>query len=76
MVRRTRDRDQTGPLGQRIRLRLQLLESRLRRAGITAKRTRPYKPQTNGNIERFHRTLNDGWAYAKFYGTETHPSVG
>lgn len=39
--------------------------------GITAKRTRPYRPQTNGKIERFHRTLNDGWAYAKFYGSET-----
>lgn len=39
--------------------------------GISAKRTRPYRPQTNGKIERFHRTLNDGWAYAKFYGTET-----
>ena len=39
--------------------------------GITPKRTRPYRPQTNGKIERFHRTLNDGWAYAKFYGSET-----
>ena len=29
---------------------------------ITAKRTRPYRPQTNGKIERFHRTLSDGWA--------------
>ncbi|WP_139170288.1 IS481 family transposase [Mycolicibacterium fluoranthenivorans] len=35
--------------------------------GITAKRTRPYRPQTNGKIERFHRTLADGWAYARFY---------
>lgn len=38
--------------------------------GITAKRTRPYRPQTNGKIERFHRTLADGWAYARFYGSE------
>jgi transposase InsO family protein len=35
--------------------------------GITAKKTRPYRPQTNGKIERFHRTLADGWAYARLY---------
>ncbi|MEB2526393.1 IS481 family transposase [Kocuria sp. CPCC 205258] len=34
---------------------------------IKTKRTRPYRPQTNGKIERFHRTLADGWAYARFY---------
>lgn len=34
---------------------------------IIPKRTRPYRPQTNGKIERFHRTLADGWAYARFY---------
>jgi transposase InsO family protein len=34
---------------------------------IKPKRTRPYRPQTNGKIERFHRTLADGWAYARFY---------
>ena len=27
---------------------------------ITAKKTHPYRPQTNGKIERFHRTLADG----------------
>ncbi len=35
--------------------------------GIKPKRIRPYRPQTNGKIERFHRTLADGWAYARFY---------
>lgn len=34
---------------------------------IKHKRTRPYRPQTNGKIERFHRTLADGWAYARLY---------
>ncbi|WP_082087415.1 IS481 family transposase, partial [Microbacterium sp. SA39] len=38
---------------------------------INPKRTRPYRPQTNGKIERFHRTLADGWAYARFYESET-----
>jgi len=38
---------------------------------ITHKRTRPYRPQTNGKIERFHRTLADGWAYARFYSSES-----
>jgi transposase-like protein len=39
--------------------------------GITAKKTRPYRPQTNGKIERFHRTLADGWAFRRMYSTET-----
>ena len=34
---------------------------------VIPKRTRPYRPQTNGKIERFHRTMSDGWAYARLY---------
>ena len=39
--------------------------------GVTHKRTRPYRPQTNGKIERFHRTLVEGWAFKKFYNSES-----
>ena len=39
--------------------------------GITPKRTRPYRPQTNGKIERFHRTMADGWAFTKHYNSES-----
>ena len=39
--------------------------------GITPKHTRPYRPQTNGKIERFHRTLADGWAFRRLYTGES-----
>jgi transposase InsO family protein len=39
--------------------------------GIKHKRTRPYRPQTNGKIERFHRTLADGWAFGRLFHTES-----
>jgi transposase InsO family protein len=38
---------------------------------ISHKRTRPYRPQTNGKVERFNRTLEQEWAYARPYLSET-----
>jgi transposase-like protein len=36
-------------------------------AGIEHRRIRPRRPQTNGKVERFNRTLLDEWAYVRTY---------
>jgi transposase InsO family protein len=38
--------------------------------GIRHKRTRPYRPATNGKVERFNRTLADEWAYARLWRSD------
>ena len=39
--------------------------------GIMVKKIRPRYSQTNGKIERFHRTMADGLAYARCYTSKT-----
>ncbi|MFF3864163.1 IS481 family transposase [Streptomyces sp. NPDC002209] len=44
-----------------------LFTQTLTAAGIAHKKIRPYRPQTNGKVERFNRTLLDEWAYLRPY---------
>ena len=37
---------------------------------VTHTRIRAYRPQTNGKVERFNRTLADEWAYVRPYRSE------
>ncbi len=40
------------------------------------KKTRPYRPQTNGKVERFHRILLEEWAYIRPWTSETQRAGG
>jgi transposase InsO family protein len=46
-----------------------LFPATARRLGVALRRTRPYRPQTNGKAERFIRTALHGWAFARLYAT-------
>ena len=39
--------------------------------GVPLKRTRPYRPQTNGKAEAFNKTLQREWAYVRLYRSNT-----
>jgi transposase InsO family protein len=43
--------------------------------GVTHKRTRPYRPQTNGKVERFHRILLEEWAYIRRWRNDQQRSA-
>lgn len=71
LVRRARCHGGAGAIRQRSAYRSHAWRDACAELGIRRKRTRPYRPQTNGKIERFHRTLADGWAYSKHYSSES-----
>ncbi len=48
-----------------------LFTQTLTAAGIAHKKIRPYRPQTNGKVERFNRTLLEEWAYQRPYTSNT-----
>jgi transposase InsO family protein len=51
--------------------RSRVFAAALAAGAVTHKRTRPYRPQTNGKVERYNRTLLEEWAYATAYTTES-----
>ena len=47
--------------------RSRLFGAALADTGVHHQRTRPYRPQTNGKVERCNRTLLEEWAYQRLY---------
>jgi len=47
--------------------RSRLFRELLSRHGIRHLKTKPYRPRTNGKVERFHQTMAREWAYGLVY---------
>jgi transposase InsO family protein len=47
--------------------RSRLFRELLNRHGIRHLKTKPYRPRTNGKVERFHQTMAREWAYGVAY---------
>ena len=48
------------------------LRELLARQGIRHLTTKPYRPRTNGKVERFHQTMAREWAYGLAYRSHRH----
>jgi transposase InsO family protein len=48
------------------------LRELLARHGIRHLTTKPYRPRTNGKVERFHQTMAREWAYGLAYQSHRH----
>ena len=48
------------------------LRELLARRGIRHLTTEPYRPRTNGKVERFHQTMAREWAYGLTYRSHRH----
>jgi transposase InsO family protein len=48
------------------------LREPLARHGIRHLTTQPYRPRTNGKIERLHQTMSREWAHGRSYPSSTH----
>jgi transposase InsO family protein len=48
------------------------LRELLARHGIRHLTTEPYRPRTNGKVERFHQTMAREWAYGLAYRSHRH----
>jgi transposase InsO family protein len=48
------------------------LRELLARHGIRHLTTEPYRPRTNGKVERFHQTMTREWAYGLAYRSHRH----
>jgi transposase InsO family protein len=55
-----------------VYVRNRSLRELLRRRGIKHLRTQPYRPRTNGKVERFHQTMAREWAYGMAYRSHHH----
>src|SRR5207344_1316216 len=48
------------------------LRELLAQRGIRHLTTQPYRPRTNGKVERFHQTMAREWAYGLAYRSHRH----